>query len=49
MLMSYDDYLRQTNKEDNKESWIDWKTDVYNMPYMEALKAANDPEWGYEN
>ena len=47
--ISYDEYLEKTGKEDCKESWIDWKTDVYNMSYIETLRAANDPEWGYEN
>lgn len=49
MTISYEEYLAKTGKEDCKESWIDWKIDVCNMPYMEAVRAANDPEWGYEN
>jgi len=48
MPISYDEYLEKTGKHDCKESWIDWKTDIYNMPYTEAVRAANDPEWGYE-
>jgi hypothetical protein len=49
MPISYDEYLTQTGKEDCKDSWIDWKTDIYGMNYTEALRAANDPDWGYEN
>lgn len=47
--ISYDEYLEKTGKEDCKESWIDWKTDICGMSYLEAVRAANDPEWGYEN
>ena len=49
MVMNYDEYLQKTKKEDNKQSWIDWKFEICGMSYTEAVKAANDPEWGYEN
>lgn len=47
--MSYDEYLNKTGKQDCRESWIDWKTDVCGMRYMDARRAAYDPDWGYEN
>lgn len=47
-VMSYEDFLKETKKEDNRESWIDWKTDVCGMSYLAARRAAYDPEWGYE-
>ena len=49
MFMSYEEYLTKTNKEDNRESWIDWKTEICGMSYMEARRASYDPDWGYEN
>lgn len=48
MLMSYEEYLIETRKSDCRYSWIDWKTDICGMSYFDAIKAANDPEWGYE-
>ena len=48
MILTYHEYLTKTNKEDNKDSWIDWKFKICRMPYMEAVRAANDPNWGYE-
>lgn len=47
-MMSYNEYLTKTGKEDNKQSWIDWKVEVCGMRYMEAVRASNDPDWGYE-
>lgn len=46
--MSYDDYLSQADREDSKEAWIDWKFECCGMNYVEAMRAANDPDWGYE-
>jgi len=48
MFMSYADYLEKTKKEDNRNSWIDWKTEICGMSYTEAYKASYDPDWGYE-
>jgi hypothetical protein len=48
MLMSYDEYLEKTGKENCVEIWIDWKVDVCGMKYTEALKVAHDPDWGFE-
>ena len=47
MLMSYGEYLQKTEKQDCRESWIDWKTEVCGMDYMKARKSSNDSEWGY--
>lgn len=49
MNISYDEYLRKTNKGDIRESWIDWKVECCGMSYMGALREANDPDCGYEN
>jgi hypothetical protein len=46
-LMSYNEYLQNTGKDDCKNSWIDWKAEIHGMFYSEAIKAAHDPEWGY--
>jgi len=46
--MSYDEYLEKTNKENCAETWIDWKVEICGMSYMEALRACNDPDWGFE-
>ena len=46
--MSYEEYLAKTQKEDNKESWIDWKFEICGMSYLEAIREANDPDCGYE-
>lgn len=48
-IMSYDEYILKTCKEDNKGSWIDWKVEICGMSEIEAIRSANDPEWGYEN
>lgn len=48
MLISYEEYLSKTNKQDKRESWIDWKTEICGLRLDEATKAAYDPEWGFE-
>ena len=40
MLESYEDYLIRTNKPDIKESWINWKIEVYQYPKEKARKRA---------
>lgn len=48
MPMSYEDYLAANQMEDKFFSWITWKVDGCGMDEDEAIKAAYDPEWGYE-
>lgn len=48
MFMSYAEYLKETGREDCRDSWVDWKHNIYGMNYEEADKASRDPEWGYE-
>ena len=45
--MSYATYLEKTGLKNCRESWIDWKIDIYSMSRKEAVKASIDPEWGY--
>ena len=47
-LINYGEYLEKTNKKDCRESWVDWKTEIHGMTYMDARKASYDPEWGYK-
>lgn len=46
-IMSYVEYLEKTGLKNCRESWIDWKIDIYSMSRKEAVKASIDPEWGY--
>jgi len=45
---SYKEYLQKTGKNDVRQSWVDWKIEICNMEYEEAVKASIDPEWGWE-
>lgn len=40
MLESYEDYLKRLGLEDKKESWINWKIDVYQYTKEKARKRA---------
>jgi len=40
MLESYEEYLKRTNKPDKKESWINWKIEVYQYTKEKARKRA---------
>lgn len=46
--MSYDEYLEKLNKEDTKESYIDYRTDICGVRYTKALNEANSPDFGLE-
>ncbi|WP_156738185.1 hypothetical protein [Christensenella intestinihominis] len=46
-MISYQEYLNETNKNDTRQAWIDWKMERCDMPEEEAIKAAYDEEWGY--
>jgi len=48
MIISYEEYLEKTDKENCVDSWIDWKVEICGMSYVEARKSAYDPEWGFE-
>ena len=46
--MSYREYIAKMSLKDTRRSWIDWKMDCFGMSERQAIKAAYDPEWGYE-
>jgi hypothetical protein len=46
-MMSYSEFIEKTGKQDSKTTWIRWKVDACGMSIKEAVKAANDAEWGY--
>lgn len=45
--MSYQEYLTATGDKDIRSTWIDWKV-FSGMDVKEAIKAAYDPEWGWQ-
>jgi hypothetical protein len=45
---SYKEYLQKTGKKDCRQSWIDWKIKICDMEEKEAIIAAHDPDWGWE-
>lgn len=46
--MDYFNYLEKFCMKDCRESWINWKMDVYGMSRKAAVKLSIDPEWGYD-
>lgn len=39
-MESYEEYLTNNNLKDSKESWIQWKVDIYQYPKAKARKRA---------
>ena len=39
-MESYEEYLERTTKKDSKESWIQWKIDIYQYSKEKAKKRA---------
>lgn len=48
-LVPYKEYINLTSREDNRQSWVDWKIEICGMSEDEAIKASIDPEWGYKS
>lgn len=48
IYLSYEEYLFDAGKKDCRRSWIEWKMDEYRMSEKEAIKAVDDPEWGWQ-
>ena len=45
--MSYEEYIKVTKQKDCRQSWQDWKMDIFGMSNKEAIKLSYDKEWGY--
>jgi len=47
--ISYGEYLRQSEKRDCRESWVDWKVEWEDMSRKDAEKESNEKSiWGYK-
>jgi len=48
ILISYEDYINKLNLKDCRQSWKEWKMDIFNMSEKEVIKASINKEWGYK-
>lgn len=47
--MSYKEYVRQSEKKDCRETWVEWRVRWWGMSYRDANKISFDKSgWGYE-
>lgn len=46
--IGYEDYLIERELTDDKENYIDYLTECCGIGYIDALRAANDCDYGYE-
>lgn len=46
-ILSYSEFLVKYGWRDTRDNWILWKMVEHRMTEREAIKAADDPEWGW--